>query len=237
MSRESPPLPPPTPSDGPTSAHDALLRAVAADEATVAEAAFVRRLAAGDPALAARLEAAEALEAALRSDALLPLPLGLVTRILDGMPPEVAGSGRERDGARVRASRPRSRREWVAIAAGAVLALGAGIGGLWTVAGSGDLRALVGAATDLASAPDANPVASLASLADEARTSTHTAVASLAAVPDRMPGSPAALGLCAVALLGAAAFGVRRSSASRSRSERAPGPASAGARRSEGSES
>jgi len=245
MSRDLPPdspVPPLTPaSPGRRSFPSAAsIRAVAAGEATRAEVEEVHRFAATDSAVAARLEAERCVEDALRAESLLPLPLGLVNRILEhvegardvelatdtGLPPD-----RIADGARVRARGSRSRREWVAIAAGAVLALGAGIGGLWTVVGSGDLRTLVGATADSEAADDASPVASLASLAGEARTSTHSAVVSLAAVPDRLPGSPAALGLGAVALLGAAVVGVRRSGRT------AAGPASADARRSHGSRS
>ena len=207
MSRDLPP-PPPPPSEGLPAVSDALLRDVVAGLANEAETARVERLAAGDGRLASRLEAARAVEEALRAEPLLPLPLGLVSRILERVGEE--GSLAGAPASRAAAPAPRSRRERVAIAAGAVLALGAGIGGQRTVAGSGDLRALVGASAARADASDVSPVASLASLAGEAHASTRSAVSSLAAVPEHLPGSPGALGLGAVALLGAAVAGVRR---------------------------
>lgn len=67
----------------PSELPDDVLSACAAGELSPTEAEAVRARAASDPALSARLAAAERVERALRADDLLPVPLALLATILE----------------------------------------------------------------------------------------------------------------------------------------------------------
>ena len=179
------------------------------------------------------------LERALRSDSLLPLPSGLVAKVLARIAAEPLPTRATSDAGPVRRSlfdggaRVRLRPgRLVAMAAAALLALGAGIGGLWS-ATTGDGLGVFGSPD--ANSPDslsagsgavaAITTASIADLAAAARASTSASVRSLAQVPDQMPGSPVALGAGSLVLLGAAIVGARRR-VSECVGERATGPES-----------
>ncbi len=178
----SPPLPPPPPPDPASREHDARL------------------------------------DRLLESDALLPLPLGLVSAVLariaieplpapsasDAGPVARATFATDPLGVGFRRVRPG---RLVAMAAAALLAIGAGIGGLWTATTGDGLDALSRSA---GTSVDAGTVASILDLATAARASTSASVRSIAAVPDQMPGSPAALAAGSLVLLGAAVLGARR---------------------------
>lgn len=161
----------------------------------------------------------DALEALLRSEPLIPLPLGLVTRVLEavGAEPtrvgEAAGTPRVRRPARV-----------AAVAAAAVLALGLGALALWasTSSHSGDaLDVLASPSADRA--PFGSPFGTIRSFAAWTGATRETAsdsVRSLAELPDRVPGDPVTLGAGAVLLLGAAVAGATRGGRARSSTPR-----------------
>ena len=120
----SPPSPsnPPAPDGGiePVAAAD--LADLAAGEMDGARADAIRARAAKDPTLAARLEAAERFEAALRAqgreEECAPLPLGLVARVLES----VRGGGAP--SAETAPARRAGRLKWAAAAAVALLSVG-----------------------------------------------------------------------------------------------------------------
>ncbi len=120
----SPPSPsnPPAPDGGiePVAAAD--LADLAAGEMDGARADAIRARAAKDPTLAARLEAAERFEAALRAqgreEECAPLPLGLVARVLEA----VRGGGAP--SAETAPARRAGRLKWAAAAAVALLSVG-----------------------------------------------------------------------------------------------------------------
>lgn len=161
----------------------------------------------------------DALDALLRSEPLIPLPLGLVTRVLEAVRAEptklgeAAGTPRVRRPARV-----------AAVAAAAVLALGLGALSLWasTSSPSGDaLAVLASPSADRATfGSPLQTIRSFAAWAGATRETASDSVRSLAELPDRVPGSPVTLGAGAVLLLGAAVAGVTRGSRARSAAQR-----------------
>lgn len=230
-----------------------LLAAVAADEASVSDAAAVRSRAATDVAFGVRLLAAERLERALRADSLLPLPLGLVSSVLsrvaaepfagrsdwDGAAPD-ADSAPDSGSVQAVARTPMRPARFAAMAAAALLALGAGLGGLWTATTGDGLGIFNG--QDGASRRDGAPsvgttvsAASFIDLAAAARDAAPVSVRSLAGVSDQLPGSPTALAAGSLVLLGAAVVGARRQGGERRRGRTPEADAasrSAGPRRS-----
>lgn len=200
-----------------------LVADVAAGDASEADAASIRALARSDAGVAALLADAERLEHALRADALLPLPLGLVARVLTRVEGDLRSNGSGTESVKV--ERPRSTRagdrprrlRLAAMAAAALLALGCGLGGL-AAATTGDGFGILGAA-DVASAQGGTrplgiaPVVSARAffdLADAARATAPVSARSLAGVSEQVPGSPGALAAGSLLLFGAAVLGARR---------------------------
>lgn len=214
MAASTPPPPDPAPAPAPDALDDRI-GDWAAGDATADDAALLAALSAADPSIASRLAAAERLEATLRSESLLPVPLGLVSDVLARIAADSA-EARSADAAAsvtdmrpvVGSLAPRSRLRWASMAALALAALGAGVAGLSSAMSAESLAHYL--PTTVASSGSEGPVASLASLVTAARETTSGPVRSLSSVSERMPGHPAALGAGAVVLFGAAFLGARR---------------------------
>jgi hypothetical protein len=216
----SPPSPPspPVPPAAPDGLSDEVLGAFAAGELSPEEAAAVRARAAVDPVLAARAKGALRVEAALREDSLLPVPLPLLARVLDRVREEAAGTAAPSRPAAARAAAVRTEVRWAAAAA--VLALFLGI-----VPAALGVEPLAAAAERIAEVPlpaaaerlgGAVPAAigdagrALAAGASSLVASSPPGVGALAPVSDRVPGGAAALGLAGAALLAAGLTLARR---------------------------
>lgn len=211
------------PDERPPDALADLIADVAAGDASESDAASIRALARSDARVAALLADAERLERALRGDILLALPLGLVARVLTRVESELRTDSSTTDSDPIQSwratrvdGRPRLLRR-AAMAAAALLALGAGVGGLFA-ATAGDGFGVLGEAEVASTRDGARPlgVAPVVSarafldLADAARATAPVSARSLAGVSDQVPGSPGALAAGSLVLFGAAVLGARR---------------------------